>query len=93
MFVYLRTAFQVPSIILTSFRQRGRFGGGGGGGGGGGLFYPPPPPSPTSKQNPKKPTQIRVNTTTWIYKLMYKRSCLYIKIYKLIYKLLYKPLI
>ena len=43
--VYLRAKFQVSSIILTSFRQGGNF----------------TPPSSTSKQTPKKPTQIRVN--------------------------------
>ena len=46
--VYLRAKFEVSSIILTSFRGRG-----------GGEFYHPPPP-PTSKQTPKKPSQIRV---------------------------------
>ena len=50
--VYLRTKFQVSSIILTSFRQ----------GEGGGKFYlPAPPPSNTSKHTkciPKTPTQM-----------------------------------
>ena len=47
MCVYLRTIFQVPSIILTSFRQ--------------GNFTLTPPP-PTSKRTPKEPTQIRVKS-------------------------------
>ena len=47
--VYLRTKFQVSSIILTIFRQEG----------GGRVILPLP--YPTSKQTPKKPTQIRVN--------------------------------
>ena len=46
MCVYLRTIFQVSSIIVTRFRQ-----------GGEGILFPPPP---TSKRTPKKPTQIRV---------------------------------
>ena len=50
MCVNLRTKFEVPSIILMSFGQ------GWGEGRGGGNFTP----SPTSKQTPKKPTQIRV---------------------------------
>ena len=45
--VYLRVKFQVSSIILTIFRQ------------GGGVILPLL--YPTSKQTPKKPTQIRVN--------------------------------
>ena len=57
--VYLRTKFQVSSMILTGFRL------GGGGGGGGNMFTPPkqpyPPPLPASKRNPKMHTQIRVN--------------------------------
>ena len=44
--VYLRAKFEVPSIILTGFRQRE---------GEGNL-----PPSSTSKRIPKKPIQIRV---------------------------------
>ena len=48
--VYLLAKFEVSSIILTSFRQ-----------GGGGVILPPP--SPTSKQTPKNPTQIRVKRT------------------------------
>ena len=43
--VYLHVKFEVFSIILTSFRQ-------------GEGEWPPPPL--TSKQAPKKPTQIRV---------------------------------
>ena len=53
--VYLRTKFQVSSIILTSFRQ--------GEGGGRREILPVPPPSNTSKhtkRTPKTPTQIRV---------------------------------
>ena len=46
MSVYLRTKFQVSSIILASFRQ-------------GGVILPRP--LPNSKRVPKKPTQIRVN--------------------------------
>ena len=46
MCVYLCTKFQVSSLVLMSFRQ-------------GGNFTPPLPP--TSKQPPKKPTQIKVN--------------------------------
>ena len=42
--LYLRAKFEVYSIILTSFRQ------------GEGVILPPPPF--TSKQTPKKPTQI-----------------------------------
>ena len=50
MCVYLRSKFQVSSIILTSFRQMG-----------GGNFTPNPPThTPTLKRTPKKPTQIRV---------------------------------
>ena len=45
MCVYLRAKFEVSSISLTSFRQRG----------GGGNFSPS---SPNSKRTPKKPTQI-----------------------------------
>ena len=45
MCVYLHTKFQVSSIVLTNIRQ-----------GGGGLILP----SPSSKQTPKKSTQIRV---------------------------------
>ena len=55
--VYLRTKFQVSSIILTSFRQ------GEGGGRREILPAPPLPPSNTSKhtkRTPKTPTQIRV---------------------------------
>ena len=48
MCVYLRTIFQVPSIILTSFRQR--------------VILPSPPLPPTSKRIPKEPTQIRVKS-------------------------------
>ena len=44
--VYLRAKFEVSSIILTGFRQRG-----------GGVILPP---SSTSKRTRKKPTQIRV---------------------------------
>ena len=47
MCVYLHTNFQVSNIILTSFRQ--------------GVILPAPPP--TSKQTPKKSTQIRVKST------------------------------
>ena len=43
--VYLRVKFQVSSVTLTSFRQEG-------------VILPPL--SPTSKQNPKKLTRIRV---------------------------------
>ena len=46
---YLRAKFEVSSKILTRFRQERE----------GGNFHPPPPP-PTSKQTPKKPTQIKV---------------------------------
>ena len=47
----LRTKFQVPSIILSSFRQ-----------GGVGILSPP-----TSKQTPKKPTQIRVKFCVFFF--------------------------
>ena len=49
--VYLRTKFQVSSLILTRPRQ----------GGGGGEFYKTPYPLSTSKpkRTPKEPTQIR----------------------------------
>ena len=43
--VYLGAKFVVSSIILTNFGQGGNF---------------TPLPSPTSKQTPKKPTQIMV---------------------------------
>ena len=46
MYVYLRTNFQVSSILLTSFRLW--------------VILPPPPP-PTAKQTLKEPTLIRVN--------------------------------
>ena len=49
--VYLRTTFQVSSIILTSFRL---------GGGGERVILPPPNTSKRTKRTPKKPTQIRV---------------------------------
>ena len=49
--VYLRANCEVSSLILRGFRQEG--------GWGGGNFTPSPTP-PTSKQTPKKPTQIRV---------------------------------
>ena len=52
--VYLRTTFQVSSIILTSFRL------GWGGGEGGRVILPPPNTSKRTKRTPKKPTQIRV---------------------------------
>ena len=61
MCVYLRTKFQVSSIVLTSFKW---------GRDGGDNFTPPPPPTHTlththtSKQTPKKPTQIRVK---WLW--------------------------
>ena len=51
MSVYLHAKFQVSSITLTSFRHEG----GGIGEEGVGQFYPP-----TSKQTPKRPTQMRV---------------------------------
>ena len=47
--VYLCTKFQVSSIIITSFKQEGNF--------------TPPHTHHTSKQTPKKPTQIRVNSS------------------------------
>ena len=47
MCLYLRTKFQVSSIILTSFREEEVI-----------LHHS----SPTSKRTPKNPTQIRVNT-------------------------------
>ena len=50
--VYLRTKFQVFSIILTSFRL--------GRGEGGRVILPPPNTSKRTKRTPKKPTQIRV---------------------------------
>ena len=53
MCVYLRTKFQVSSIIVMSFRQ--------------GVILPPQP-HPTAKQTPKKPTQIRVNKNSSKYK-------------------------
>ena len=45
--VYVRTKFQVSSIILTSFRQE--------------LILPPHPPHRTPKWTLKKPSLIRVN--------------------------------
>ena len=48
--VYLRTKFQVSSIILTSFRL----------GGGGRVILPPPNTSKRTKRTPKRPTQVRV---------------------------------
>ena len=50
MCVYLRAKFEVSSIILTSFRQRG-------GRGGGAILLPPPASIVISE----KPTQIKVN--------------------------------
>ena len=50
--VYLRTNFQVSSIILTSFRQRKDMGRRGGGG----IVSSPT----TLKRAPKKPIQIRI---------------------------------
>ena len=52
MCVYLYTKFQVSNIILTSFRQGGKF--------------PPSPSSlpPSPQKNTKKPTQIRVKLLT-----------------------------
>ena len=50
--VYLRAKPEVSSVILTSFRL----------GGEGGVILPPSPLPHTSKQTPKKSTQIRVNT-------------------------------
>ena len=50
MSVYFRAKFEVPSIILTGFRQEG-----------GGRVVNFTSPSPTSKQSPKKPTHNRVN--------------------------------
>ena len=47
MHVYLRANFQGSSIILTSFRQV--------------VILPPVSPILTSKQTPKRPTQVRVN--------------------------------
>ena len=46
---YLLAKFEVSSIILTGSKQ-----------GGGGILAPP---SPTSKQTPRKLTQIRVKIT------------------------------
>ena len=51
MCLYSRTKFQVSGIVLTSFRLEGA-------GEGGWNFTPPH----TSKQTPKKHTQIRVNS-------------------------------
>ena len=45
MCVYLRTKFEVSSVILAGFRQGGGFN----------------PPNLPSKLTPKKPTQIKVN--------------------------------
>ena len=53
--MYLRTKFQVSSIILTSFRQVDE------GNSPPSPAPPPPPYSTISKQNLKKPTQIVVN--------------------------------
>ena len=53
--VYLRAKFEVSCIILTGFRQ---------GWGGGGVILPP-----SSKETPKKPTQIRIN------ELKFKKKC------------------
>ena len=47
--MYLRAKCEVSSLILTGFRQ------------GVGLILPPPPFP--SKRTPKKPTQIRVNSS------------------------------
>ena len=46
--VYLRAKFEVSSTIWTGFRQ--------------GIILPPLPP--TSKRTPKKPIQIRINTSS-----------------------------
>ena len=51
MSVYFRVKFDVSSIILTSFRQEREE-----------RVIIFPQPSPTSKQTPRKRTQIRVNT-------------------------------
>ena len=51
MCVYLRTKFQVSSIILTSFRQ------------GGGVILSQPPL--TTKETPKNSILIRVKDTHW----------------------------
>ena len=51
MSVYLRAKFQVSNIILTSFRQ-------------GVILLPSRAHTHTSKQTPKKPTQVRVNSDT-----------------------------
>ena len=48
MCVYVCTKFQVPSIILTSFRWE--------------VILPPPPP--LAKRTPKNATQIKVNLKT-----------------------------
>ena len=55
MCMYLRTKFQVSSIILTGFRQGVCVWGGEGGARGWGNFTRPP----ASKRTPKKPTQIK----------------------------------
>ena len=54
--MYLRTKFQISSIILTHFRQDG----GVAGGEGGGVILPSLYLN-NSKPTPKEPTQIRVN--------------------------------
>ena len=56
--VHLRAKCDVSSIILTGFRQ---------GWGGGGL------PTLTSKQTPKKPTQIRVKLESHV-EFIYKQK-------------------
>ena len=53
--MYLRTKFQISSIILTHFRQDG-----GVAGGEGGVILPSLYLN-NSKPTPKEPTQIRVN--------------------------------
>ena len=58
MFLYLRTKFQVSSLLLTSFRQRKE--------GGGGVILPLPH---TSKRTPKKLTQIRVKSGNFLNNL------------------------
>ena len=61
MLVYLRTKFQISSIILTSFRQRGR--------GDGGNF------TPTVKRTPKRPTLTRIDILVWCIYLKQPRLC------------------
>ena len=76
MCVYLRTKFQVSTVILTSFRH--------------GIVLPPP----TSKENSKEATQVRVKYLS-IWKVNFELSGTFFSFFHLVckfFKGIFKPL-